>query len=52
VNIWVRIWHDTPTAGRRAIIDLACDADYQQLAGGAGHSARLTIAQALEVLDD
>lgn len=31
-------------------IDLACDADYQRLANGTSLAARLTIAEALEVL--
>ena len=37
----------------KMFIDLACDADYQRLSNGSGwRSASLTIAQALEVLDD
>lgn len=34
----------------KMVIETACDADYQRLADGSGNSARLTIAQALEVL--
>lgn len=32
-------------------IGLACDADYQRLATGSSLAARLTIAEALEVLE-
>lgn len=40
----------TDRIGLQVFIGLACDADYQMLSDGAGNSANLTIAQALEVM--
>lgn len=41
---------DVTRASLEAIIELACDADYQRLANGSSDAGRLTVARALEVL--
>lgn len=45
-------WGELNSAGREVMIELACDADYQRLAGDISLAGTVTIAEALEVLDD